>query len=105
MYQMIDKYQPDNCQLHQAMELHTLDVILNACRCYYFHPAYSKSYRDFSEEISEMKSKPLFHAVIWNNKSESLSLKKKILKKLLRLPCIWPLKLMCDVNEKLKKGG
>ena len=81
MYQLIDKYQPDNCLLHRAMELHTLDVILNACRCYYFHPTYSKSYRELSEEISKMKNMPLFHSAIWSNKNEELGFKKRILKR------------------------
>lgn len=69
-------------------------AILVAMVCYYFHPANSKSWRVIAGEIKEMKTWPYYHEAIYSPYREYLTKKQVILKYVLRLPWVWPIKLL-----------
>lgn len=61
---------------------------------YYFHPRNKKSYVEVAKELKELKSLKYYHAAIWDKDSSYLSKKQRILKYALRLPWIWPVKVL-----------
>ena len=103
VHQLIEEYLPTNPLLRQAVGRHTLDIIKNACQCYYFHPANKTSYGQIAKEISDMKQWDFFHRVIWSNENEGISIKQRIFKLSLRLPWLWPFKLLYWANQTLQK--
>lgn len=69
---------------------------------YYLHPANKKPYREIAKELKDMKTWPHIHEAIWSNNNTYLTKTQVIWKYTLRLPWIWPLKVVYVTKEKLK---
>lgn len=94
-----------NDVIKSSLNARAIGMILLSLRLYYFHPANTKSRKEIAGDIKEMKTWPYYKEAIWSDDNHYLSKKQVAIKHILRLPWIWPLKLMYDVNEKLKKAG
>lgn len=77
------------------------DISANLSRDY-FHPDNKDSYQTVAGKIKEMKKKDLYRQVINKKNNEFLPWKAVVLKFALRLPWIWPVKLLYCAKEKLK---
>lgn len=69
-------------------------AIAHSLNCYYFHPANSKPYAQIAGEIQEMKKAPLIQKAIYGHGNHYLSRKQIVLKCAMRLPWVWPVKLL-----------
>lgn len=70
--------------------------------CYYFHAQNPKSYRETAKEIKSVKEWPYYHQAIWDGNSQYLTPKQRILKYALRLPWVYPVKILYTWNMKIK---
>ena len=77
--------------------------IVTSLDCYYFHPGNQKPYREVANELKEIKKWKYFHKAIWSNNRRFLTLKQCILKYALRLPWIWPIKVLYMLNRQTKR--
>ena len=91
--------------VRNSLNARAIGLIMNSLRFCYFHPANDKSGKEITKEIKEMMSWPYYKEAIWSDNHQFLRKKQIVFKYTLRLPWIWPLKLMYDVNEKMKKAG
>ena len=93
-------------ELRKAVYFDAMLGIKFSLSSYYFHLRNKKSYGEVAKELKELKSLEYYHAAIWDKDSSYLSRRQRILKCALRLPWIWPLKLlyMLDVSWKKIKG-
>lgn len=89
--------------LIQAIEARTIFIIVNSLGCYYFHPDNGKSFRRISTELNEMKKRPYFYKAIWRKDNKYLGREYIVLKYMLRIPWVFPLKVVYFVNEKRKE--
>ena len=92
-----------NLDLIQAIEARTIVIIFNSLGCYYFHPDNEKPFSCISIELNEMKKKPYFRNAIWGKNNQYLGREHIVFKYMLRLPWVFPLKLVYFVNEKRKE--
>lgn len=60
----------------------------------YFSPANRASYSDIAKSVKAMKKLPYFHEAIWSKENEFLSMQQIFLKYALRLPWVWPIRLL-----------
>lgn len=110
MYQtisMLHSYASQNelsDEMVEAIEETAIPAILTTLSCYYFHPSNHQAYRDIACQIKEMKTWPLFRKGIWGRKNQFLPKKLMILKYLLRIPWIFPLKVVFKGNEILRSA-
>ena len=88
---------PEAMQAARILSNLTFRVALD---CYFFHPANQKSYEEVAREIKNMKTWPYYHEAIWDNNNQYLSKQQIILKYALRLPWIWPVKVLHWVKQK-----
>ena len=73
----------------------------------YFSPENTASYKEVAEVIKNMKERPYYRDSIWNKGNRYLSKTQITLKYALRLPWIWPVKVLYLLKEsigKLKNG-
>lgn len=90
-------------KLSEAIEETAIPAILAAMYCDYFHPMNSKTHAEIANEIRDMKTWPYFRRAIWNKKNQFLTRNQIALKYALRLPWVWPLKLLFCAKEGLNK--
>lgn len=95
--------QPDKNDYQEALIFSAFKLMETNLRCYFFHPSNSKPYSEVAAELRAMKHEPLFHAAIWNHKNAYLSWKEILLKHVLRLPWVWPVKL-CYMGKRFVDG-
>lgn len=93
----------EDLNLIQAIEARTIVIILNSLGCCYFHPDNEKSFRCISIELNEMKKRPYVYKAIWRKDNQYLGRELIAFKYVLRLPWVFPLKLLYFVNEKRKE--
>lgn len=91
-------------EMSEAIEETAIPAILTALDCYYFHPNNRQTYKVISNQIKEMKSWPFFRSAIWSRRNQFLHPKLIVLKYILRIPWIWPLKVMYKGNEKFNRN-
>ena len=101
LHTYMDQREP-NALIEQAMEAFCFITFVNSFRVCYFHPANTKSYKEIAGEIKDMKTWPYYHDAIYSNDNQYLSAKWVILKHLMRLPWVWPLKIVQMLNEKTR---
>ena len=85
---------------------HAVDVValiavsssLNKC---YFNPQNKKPYKEIVAEIKKIKGIPLIHRAIWSNDNRNMNKRQVFLKYALRLPWVWPIKLLHTAKEML----
>lgn len=85
-------------------ETHAVDVValiaisssLNKC---YFNPQNKNSYKEISGEIQRIKKMPLTHRAIWSSDNRNMNKRQVFLKYALRLPWVWPVKLLHTAKE------
>lgn len=72
-----------------------------------FHPANADSETQKTGRIKELKTEPIMQEAIWNRSNRYLNYKRVILKYALRLPWVWPLKMLYGLNnaEEQKKNS
>lgn len=92
-----------NDQIKQAIAFMCFDRLDCSFRVCYFHPANTKPYKEIAGEIKQMKTWPYFCEAIYSNNNQYFSKKKLVLKYLLRLPWVWPLKLAYSVKQMLHR--
>lgn len=90
-------------EIEEAVKDRTFHMILNSLDCYYFHRSNVKRNKEINKELKDMKNWPYFHQAIWGKCNQYLTFKQKIFKYVLRLPWIWPLKIIWSANQMLKK--
>ena len=83
----------------QAFRVSSIIAIVVILNCYFFHPDNPKSYREIAKEIKAMKKRKIFYEAVWSGNNQYLTKKQIILKYILRLPCVWPLKLFHSINK------
>lgn len=78
-----------------------------ACLKSIFCPANADSKTQKTGRIKELKTEPIMHEAIWSSNNRYLSYKRVILKYALRLPWVWPLKMLYCLNnvEEQKKNS
>lgn len=79
-------------------------INLNLQRCF-FHPENEEEYHTIARKIKQMKKMPHYNAAIYSKRNKFITPKQKIMRFILRLPWIWPLKFLHDANEIIKKVG
>lgn len=72
-------------------------------QCYFFHSDNKNSYRVTQKELKQYKSHPLVKEFIGDNGRDYLSSKQAIMKCFLRLPWLWPIRLLCISNQRAKR--
>lgn len=77
------------------------DIKDNLNRCY-FHPDNTSSYYEIAKSINEMKKTYPYKRAIWQKDNQFLPMKLLTLKYILRLPWIWPLRILYAINEGMK---
>lgn len=78
------------------------DVWANLSRDY-FHPDNKNDYRTVARGVKEMEQTEPYKRVIHQKNNEYMPRKAGVFKFALRLPWVWPLKVMFSLNEKLKQ--
>lgn len=91
-----------NAILRQAFRVASLSSLRYILACYCFHPQNPRPYHEIEKEIKDMKTWPYFHEAIYNRNNQYLTKKRIVLKYLLRLPCVWPLKMAFNVIQRMK---
>ena len=78
--------------LSEAMEKRCYIDIGLAMNCCYIHPDNPQPHREVARQFKQMKQWEYFHKTIYSNDNRGLSREKRILKRLLRLPWLWPVR-------------
>lgn len=73
----------------KALNSRAFTLIMYELKCYFFHTYSQMKYKDIVYEVNEMKTKQYFHDAIFL-KNKLIKGKKRIVKFLLRFPCVWP---------------
>ena len=96
-----------NRVVSDSISARSIQMIIHSLRFCYFHPENIQNWNDTSKKIKEMKNWDYFHKAIWSNNNQYLRKKQILVKWFLRLPWIWPLKVLYMVNDGLKRiiGG
>ena len=76
-----------------AVNARAIQLLVSENKCYFFHSSNPAPYREVAQEIKQLKKKDYIHRAIWGKGNELLKKKRIVLKYLMRLPTIWPLKL------------
>lgn len=89
--------------LRKAVDSRCLrDIVHNLQRCY-FHPDNPASRREIADGIREMKQMPYYKAAIFSKNNPYNNIELKAFQVALRLPWVWPLRLMVAVWNMLDK--
>lgn len=89
--------------LRKAVESRCLrDIVHNLQRCY-FHPDNPASNRDIARGIREMKQMPYYSSAIASKDNPYNDIKLRVFQVALKLPLIWPLKMMVAVWNMVDK--
>ena len=89
--------------IQDAIRTRTIMQFRNTLKGYFFHKSNPNSYKITASEIRELKQEPTFHAAIHSKSNRLLTKKQVVLKRLLRLPWVWPLKLAYSAKQILPK--
>lgn len=84
------------------LEVSVISAIATTLNCYYFHPDNLKPYALIARELKKIKTWPYFYEAIYAKHNRYLAKKQMVLKYTLRLPWIWPVKLLHMGNALLK---
>lgn len=71
-----------------------LIAVSHSLNCYYFHPENREPFSLIAKQIKEMKTKSLIHKAIYSKNNRYMSSRQIILKYAMRLPWVWPLKML-----------
>ena len=95
-YRRLDK-PGTSATMYKVVESRCLrDIVHNLQHCY-FHPDNPASHREIAEGIREMKQMPYYKAAIDSRNNPYNDVKLKAFQLALRLPWIWPLKVMVNL--------
>lgn len=103
-YKRINKTDTDEKSgLFKAFETRCLrDIVHNLQRCY-FHPDNPASHKEVAAGIKEMKEMPYYKAAIHSRNNPYNNMKLRAFQIALRLPWIWPLRVMIALWNTLDK--
>lgn len=93
-----------SCGEKHAVEIVSLLAVSNSMIAYYFHPDNKKSRKVINEEIRKIKKMPLIREAILSKDNQNISKRHFILKYLLRLPFIWPVRMLYFVRRFVKSN-
>lgn len=79
----------------QAIHSRGIKSFAMLLQSHFFHKENPNTPREIARQIKMLKEEPAYHDAIYSGPSKFLNKKCVILKYLLRLPWIWPLKLVC----------
>ncbi len=87
--------------VYKAVESRCLrDIVHNLQHCY-FHPDNPASRREVAKGIQEMKQMPYYHQAICSRNNPCNTMSLKAFQWMLRLPWIWPLRVMIALWERV----
>ena len=90
-----------SANVSQAIDARALSVIRNSLDCCYFHPSNKTAKKEIADQIKELKQWTYYHDAIWSPNDQYLSRNRKVLKYTLRMPWIWPLRIVYSVKKKV----
>lgn len=85
----------------QAIYLAIITVASEDLRLFYLHPSNQKSKREITREIKYLKDKSYVREAICNNSNMGIDKKRLVVKYMMRLPFIWPMRLAYKIYQKL----
>lgn len=91
--------------MREAFKTYSLQLIITNLQLCFFSENNEEEYLVVAKKIKKMKKMPHYHAAIYSKNNKFMTPKQKIMKFFLHLPWVWPLKLLYDLNEKVKKVG
>lgn len=97
------KQRQSNELIMQAIQARGIQSLAMLLQTYYFHKDNPNTYREVVKQIKKLKKESIYHDSIYSEFSKFLSKKCVVLKSLLRLPWIWPLKLVCGLQYGLRR--
>ena len=86
-----------------AVEMMAFGLSLDALKLCYFHPSNTKPYRELAREMRAMKARPCCQKIMHIKGTPYFSKRQWLIRCLMRMPWIWPLKLSYDINRKLRE--
>lgn len=86
-----------------AIKAKTIEMIITALQCYYFHHFNQKNSKHVAQELATLKNLPYYRQAIWSNCNRYLNKKRMVFKYALRLPWVWPLRLLHYLNQKRRE--
>ncbi len=90
-------------RLYDVMMARTLVYIGSELNCCYFHAMNPQSYRENARQIKERKRLPIYAEAIRTGHTSCMNRNQKVLKLLLRLPWIWPLRFAYAVKARIMR--
>ncbi len=93
---------PEEEILQEALDARTMVFVSQIMQCYFFHPNNTKDNKIIKQELNQFKNMPTVKRAIWASGSKKFTWRQNILRYVLRLPWIWPTRLLCLGKEKLK---
>ncbi len=90
--------------LQEALDTVGMIFIGGCLKLYYFHPQNPDSYSQTARKLRELKKMPRYEAAIHAKNSPYATKKVRVLRAALKLPWIWPVKVLYDLNERVSKG-
>lgn len=101
LYQYIGERKDASKSMMQVLDYVSLINIPASFRYYFFHPDNPADRKTVAREIAKMKEMPRFKHAIWQGKNPYLNTKQVLLKYALRLPFVFPLKLLYEANKNI----
>lgn len=101
LYQYIEGKKNVSDSMVKKLDYAALRNILLSFDVCFFHPDNPADRRTVAREIAKMKEMPRFKHAIWQGKNPYLNKKQVLLKYVLRLPFVFPLKLLYKANKKI----
>lgn len=86
-----------------ALNVRAIMAIQLSLKCCYFHKENGKPYREIAREIQAMKQRPFYRRAIMDKSNRFYKRKQLVIKYLLRLPWVWPLKLIYEFKRFMGK--
>lgn len=85
---------PEPALLEEALHARIMKLSIQLFRCYFFHAENPKPYRVLSREIAEYKKNPIVSRTLRQKSNRYMDKREILLKYLLRLPMIWPIRVV-----------
>lgn len=101
LYRYIEEKKDVSDSMLKLLDYATLKGFVGAFQVCFFHPDNPADRKTVAREIAKMKEMPRFKHAIWQGKNPYLNTKQVLLKYALRLPFVFPLKLLYEANKKI----
>lgn len=85
--------------MQQIIYARSLEALLTGLKCSYLHPKYSGTRKEMNQAVNEWKHKPYYQKAIYSKSNRLLAWKTVCFKYAMRLPWLWPTKVLLGVNK------